>query len=177
MWTRVDPAERRVCGCPHRHHAQGERLGAAWFRKLQAKSVAALPPGLDLHGGSLAPSLRVSHLRGDDGPRHRSVRSWAFFGEIFAVIIKFEGQRRCADHPDNVGLREVRFWLHARLLPAHRPSTGRVLRERTQRRAAPFGVSRPNADEMQGLEALAPPDPRYCLAATGRAVFTDASAS
>ena len=32
-------------------------------------------------------------------------------------------------------------------------------------------------DEMQGLEALAPPDPRYCLAATGRAVFTDASAS
>ena len=28
-----------------------------------------------------------------------------------------------------------------------------------------------------GFEALAPPDPRYCLAATGRAVFTDASAS
>jgi hypothetical protein len=28
-----------------------------------------------------------------------------------------------------------------------------------------------------GFEALAPPDARYCLAATGRAVFTDASAS
>jgi threonine dehydrogenase-like Zn-dependent dehydrogenase len=28
-----------------------------------------------------------------------------------------------------------------------------------------------------GFEAVAPPDPRYCLAATGRGVFTDASAS
>ena len=37
--------------------------------------------------GALAPPLRLSHLRGNDGAREACEAAWDFFGGVFKVII------------------------------------------------------------------------------------------
>ena len=63
------------------------QLDTGWGRPAHAAGEETAVSRLDLYRGALAPPLRLSHLRGNDGAREACEAAWDFFGGVFKVII------------------------------------------------------------------------------------------